>query len=338
MTKENEIVLFETDDKKISLNVSVEDETVWLTQSQMVELFQRDVSVISRHIRNVFKEGELEEKSNLHFLQIANSDKPVAFYSLDVIISVGYRVKSNRGVEFRRWANSVLKQYILQGYAVNQKRIQQLGEVIRIMRRTENELDSKQILSVIERYNNALDLLDAYDHQTMKRPKGNEATYVLTYEECIEVIQSMRFGEESDLFGKEKDDSFKGSIGNIYQAFGGSDVYKSLEEKAANLLYFVTKNHSFYDGNKRIAATMFLYFLDKNDALFYEGKKRIEDATLVALTIMIAESKAEVHNVQNPHVFCCTCLKRYKNPLLPQKVILLLSLYYAMWSCCNAWR
>ncbi|MBQ8147180.1 MAG: virulence RhuM family protein [Lachnospiraceae bacterium] len=189
MTKENEIVLFETDDKKISLNVSVEDETVWLTQSQMVELFQRDVSVISRHIRNVFKEGELEEKSNLHFLQIANSDKPVAFYSLDVIISVGYRVKSNRGVEFRRWANSVLKQYILQGYAVNQKRIQQLSEVIRIMKRTENELDSKQILSVIERYNNALDLLDAYDHQTMKRPKGNEAMYVLAYEECVEVCK-----------------------------------------------------------------------------------------------------------------------------------------------------
>ena len=305
MTKENEIVLFETDDKKISLNVSVEDETVWLTQSQMVELFQRDVSVISRHIRNVFKEGELEEKSNLHFLQIANSDKPVAFYSLDVIISVGYRVKSNRGVEFRRWANSVLKQYILQGYAVNQKRIQQLGEVIRIMRRTENELDSKQILSVIERYNNALDLLDAYDHQTMKRPKGNEATYVLSYEECVEVIQSMRFGDESDLFGREKDDSFKGSIGNIYQSFGGSDVYKSLEEKAAHLLYFVTKNHSFYDGNKRIAATMFLYFLDKNDALFYKGQKRIEDATLVALTIMIAESRAEEKEMMVSVVMNC---------------------------------
>lgn len=305
MTRENEIVLFETDDKKISLNVSVEDETVWLTQSQMVELFQRDVSVISRHIRNVFKEGELEEKSNLHFLQIANSDKPVAFYSLDVIISVGYRVKSNRGVEFRRWANSVLKQYILQGYTVNQKRIQQLGEVIRIMKRTENELDSKQILSVIERYNNALDLLDAYDHQTMKRPKGNEATYVLTYEECVKVIQSMRFGDESDLFGKEKDDSFKGSIGNIYQSFGSSDVYKSLEEKAANLLYFVTKNHSFYDGNKRIAATMFLYFLDKNDALFYEGKKRIEDATLVALTIMIAESRAEEKEMMVSVVMNC---------------------------------
>ena len=226
-------------------------------------------------------------------MQIASSDKPVAFYSLDVIISVGYRVKSKRGVEFRRWANSILKQYILQGYAINQKRIQQLGEVIRIMKRTENELDSKQILSVIERYNNALELLDAYDHQTLKRPRGNEATYVLNYEECINLIQSMRFGDESDLFGREKDDSFKGSIGNIYQSFAGQDVYESLEEKAANLLYFVTKNHSFLDGNKRIAATMFLYFLDKNQALFADGKKKIDDATLVALTIMIAESRPE---------------------------------------------
>ena len=305
MTNEKEIVLFETEDKKISLNVPVEEETVWLTQTQMVELFQRDVSVISRHIKNIFKEEELEEKSNLHFLQIANSDKPVAFYSLDVIISVGYRVKSKHGVEFRRWANSVLKQYILQGYAVNRRRIQQLGEVVRIMKRTENELDSKQILSVIERYNNALDLLDAYDHQTMKRPKGNEATYVLTYEECVEVIQNMRFGAESDLFGKEKDDSFKGSIGNIYQSFEGNDVYKSLEEKAAHLLYFVTKNHSFCDGNKRIAATMFLYFLDKNDALFYKGQKRIEDVTLVALTIMIAESRAEEKEMMVSVVMNC---------------------------------
>ena len=161
------------------------------------------------------------------------------------------------------------------------------------MKRTEEELDSKQVLSVIEKYNAALDLLDAYDHQNMKRPKGNEATYVLTYEECVAVIQNMRFGDESELFGKEKDDSFKGSIGNIYQSFAGRDVYESLEEKAANLLYFVTKNHSFFDGNKRIAATMFLYFLDKNEALFYEGKKRIEDAALVALTIMIAESRPE---------------------------------------------
>ena len=182
----------------------------------MIELFGRDQSVISRHIRNVFKEHEVDEKSNMHFLHIANSDKPVAYYSLDVIISVGYRVKSKRGVEFRRWANSVLKQYILKGYAVNDNRIKQLGEVIRIMKRTENELDSRQVLSVIEKYSDALDLLDSYDHQNMTRPEGNRATYVLTYEECMDVIQSMRFGDESDLFGKEKDDSFKGSIGNIY--------------------------------------------------------------------------------------------------------------------------
>lgn len=289
----NEIVIFETEDKKIVLPVAVENDTVWLNQNQMIELFDRDQSVISRHIRNVFKEQEVDEKSNMHFLHIANSDKPVAYYSLDVIISVGYRVKSRRGVEFRRWANSVLKQYILRGYAVNDNRIKQLGEVIRIMKRTEDELDSKQVLSVIEKYSAALDLLDSYDHQNMTRPKGNEATYVLKYEECMQVIQSMRFGDESDLFGREKDDSFKGSIGNIYQSFGGVDVYESLEEKAANLLYFVTKNHSFFDGNKRIAATMFLYFLDKNQALFMDGKKKIEDSTLVALTIMIAESRAE---------------------------------------------
>lgn len=305
MTKENEIVLFETKDKKITLPVEVKDETVWLSVSQMAQLFDREESNIRRHVLNVFKENEVDENNNVHFLHVNNVKKPVPFYSLDVIISVGYRVKSNRGVEFRRWANSVLKQYILQGYAVNQRRIQQLGEVIRIMKRTENELDSKQILSVIERYNNALDLLDAYDHQTMKRPKGNDATYVLTYEECVEVIQSMRFGDESDLFGREKDDSFKGSIGNIYQSFGGSDMYKSLEEKAAHLLYFVTKNHSFYDGNKRIAATMFLYFLDKNDALFYKGQKRIEDATLVALTIMIAESRAEEKEMMVSVVMNC---------------------------------
>jgi len=293
MVNKNEIVLFETEDKSIALPVAIEEETVWLTQGQMIELFDRDQSVISRHINNVFKENEVEKKSNMHFLHIANSDKPVAYYSLDVIISVGYRVKSKRGVEFRKWANSVLKQYILQGYAVNNNRINQLGEVIRIMKRTENILDSKQVLSVIEKYSTALELLDSYDHQRMTRPSGNEATYVLTYEECREVIATMRFGSESDLFGKEKDDSFKGSIGNIYQSYAGQEIYASLEEKAANLLYFVTKNHSFFDGNKRIAATMFLYFLDKNNVLFDEGRKLIDDYTLVALTIMIAESKPE---------------------------------------------
>ena len=271
----------------------------------MIELFDRDQSVISRHIRNVFKEGEVDEKSNMHFLHITNSDRPVAYYSLDVIISVGYRVKSQRGVEFRKWANSVLKQYIMQGYAVNNNRIKQLGEVIRIMRRTENSLDSKQVLSVIEKYNTALDLLDSYDHQNMKRPKGNEATYVLTYDECKAAIDSMRFGNESELFGREKDDSFKGSIGNIYQSFAGKEIYESLEEKAANLLYFVVKNHSFLDGNKRIAATMFLYFLNKNQALFIDGRKTIEDSTLVALTIMIAESNPEEKEMMVSVVMNC---------------------------------
>lgn len=265
----------------------------------MAELFDRDVKTIGKHINNAFLEeldkqvvvakfatttqhGAIENKTQTHMVE---------FYNLDVIISVGYRVKSKRGVEFRKWANSVLKQYILQGYAVNNHRIAQLGEVIKIMKRTEDSLDGKQILSVIEKYSDALEMLDSYDHQTMTRPKGNPATYTLDYEECMQVISQMRFGNESELFGKEKDDSFRGSIGNIYQSFGGQELYPSLEEKAAHLLYFVTKNHSFLDGNKRIAAAMFLYFLDKNGVLFVDGKKLIENHTLVALTIMIAESK-----------------------------------------------
>ena len=305
MQEKNEIVLFETSDKSVTLNVTLENETVWLTQSQMTSLFDVDRTVITRHVNNVFRDGEVDEESNVHFLHIANSDRPVKIYSLDVIISVGYRVKSLRGVEFRKWANSVLKNYIVKGYAVNNNRINQLGEVIRIMKRTENSLDSKQVLSVIERYSTALDLLDSYDHQTMSRPKGNESIYVLTYDECVDVIKTMCFGSESELFGREKDDSFKGSIGNIYQSFAGQEIYDSLEEKAANLLYFVTKNHSFYDGNKRIAATMFLYFLDKNNALFDEGRKLIDDHTLVALTIMIAESKPEEKEMMISVVMNC---------------------------------
>ena len=315
MTKENnEIVLFEIEDKSISLSVEIMNETVWLNRNQMAELFDRDIKTIGKHINNALNE-ELDNKAEV-VAKFATTSKHgsiegktqthmTEYYNLDVIISVGYRVKSNRGVEFRRWANSVLRQYILQGYAVNHKRIQQLGEVIRIMKRTENELDSRQVLSVIEKYNEALSLLDAYDHQNITRPKGNSAIYVITYGECINAIRNMRFGDESDLFGREKDESFKGSIGNIYQTFGGRDVYESLEEKAANLLYFVTKNHSFYDGNKRIAATMFLYFLDKNEALFYDGKKRIEDSALVALTIMIAESRPEEKEMMISVVMNC---------------------------------
>ena len=289
-----ELVLFKDGDVSLEVPVIPEEDTVWLSQAQMVELYSRDVSVISRHIRNIFKEGELDKESNLHFLQIANADRPVAFYSLDVIISVGYRVKSHRGIAFRKWANRVLKQYILRGYAVNDNRMKQLGEVVRLMKRTQESLDSKQVLTVIENYSRALELLDDYDHQTMKRPKGTSSTYVLTYEECRRVIDQMKYGKESELFGTEKDDSFKGSIGNIYQSFAGQEIYPSLQEKAADLLYFVTKNHSFWDGNKRIAATMFLYFLDRNGILYDEaGDKRLDDHTLVALTIMIAESKPE---------------------------------------------
>ena len=291
----NELVLFESKDKNISLNVPLRNDSVWLNRNQMAELFDRDVKTIGKHVNNAVRE-ELDGLPVVaKFATTAADGKTymVDYYDLDVIISVGYRVKSQRGVEFRKWANSVLRQYIIQGYAVNHNRIKELGEVVRIMKRTQNSLDTRQVLAVIERYSTALDLLDDYDHQTMQRPEGSKATYVLTYEECRSVINSMRFGNESALFGNEKDDSFKGSIGNIYQSFGGHEVYPTLEEKAANLLYFVTKNHSFSDGNKRIAAAMFLYFLDKNGALFSDDEKMIDDHTLVALTIMIAESKPE---------------------------------------------
>ena len=283
--------------EKISLEVHLEQETVWLNRQQMAVLFDRDVKTIGKHIGNALKE-ELDASTVAKFATVQTEgnrqvEREIEYYNLDVIISVGYRVKSRRGVEFRKWANKVLKDYIIHGYAVNQKRLEQLGNVVRLLKRTENALDAKQVLTVVEKYSEALDLLDAYDHQSMSRPKGTDSIYVLTYEECRKVIDNMRFGNESDLFGNEKDDSFKGSIGNIYQSFDGQEIYPSLEEKAANLLYLVTKNHSFSDGNKRIAATMFLYFLDKNGVLFKEGEKLIDDHTLVALTIMIAESKPE---------------------------------------------
>lgn len=233
----NEIILFETEDRMISLPVMVKNETVWLNRNQLSELFERDIKTIGKHINNALKE-ELSGQNTVvaKFATTASDGKKymVEHYNLDVIISIGYRVKSKRGIEFRRWANCVLREYIIKGYAVNHNRMNQLNEVIRVMKRVENSLDTKQV-----------------------------------------------------------DESFKGSIGTIYQSFAGEDLYPTLEEKAANLLYFVTKNHSFFDGNKRIAATIFLYFLDKNDALFKNGEKLIDDHTLVALTIMIAESNPE---------------------------------------------
>ena len=293
MTAGNEIVLFSSGDVNIEVLVSPEQDTVWLTQKQMGALFDVKQATISEHINNILEVKELDETS-IGISDRSTGGRKPRVYNLDMILSVGYRVNSKRGIEFRRWANSVLKQYIIRGYATNESRLQQLGEVVRLMKRTQDSLDSKQVLSVIESYSTALDLLDDYDHQTMKRPKGSDAAYVLTYEECRKVIDSMRFKSESELFGQEKDGSFQGSIGNIYQSFGGQEIYPTLQEKAANLLYFVTKNHSFWDGNKRIAATMFLYFLDRNGILYDEsGLKRLDDHTLVALTIMIAESRPE---------------------------------------------
>ncbi|MEE0751476.1 RhuM family protein [Frisingicoccus sp.] len=307
----NESITFKDGTLELNVPVSWEQETVWLTRNQMAELFDRDVKTIGKHINNALKE-ELDHSTVANFATVQKEGKRevernIEHYNLDMIISVGYRVKSTRGVQFRKWANSILKQYIIQGYAVNDNRMKQLGEVIRIMKRTENSLDAKQVLSVIEKYSLALELLDDYDHQTMKRPDGNKAVYILSYEECRQVIDSMKFSSDSDLFGNEKDDSFKGSIGNIYQSFAGQDIYPTLEEKAANLLYFVTKNHSFSDGNKRIAATMFLYFLDKNGILFDNGAKLIDDHTLVALTIMIAESQPDEKEMMISVVMNCIC-------------------------------
>ena len=216
----------------------------------------------------------------------------VLFYNLDVVISVGYRVKSQRGVEFRRWATSVLRDYLLKGAAVNEMRLRQLGQAVEVMKRVSNRLDAEQVLDVVKTYSSALDLLDAYDHQTVGKPKARSRSVKLTYAECRAFIDSMKFAETSPLFGNEKDGSFKSALGAVYQSFGGKDLYPSAQEKAANLLYLVTKNHGFSDGNKRIAAGLFLYFLQRNRLLLRkDGSKRIADSTLVALTVMIAESR-----------------------------------------------
>lgn len=294
---ENQIVIFTDGDLQLKVPVSPDQETVWLNRQQMAQLFDRDIKTIGKHIGNALRE-EADSSTVANFATVQTEGnrevvRNIEYYNLDLIISVGYRVKSKRGIAFRRWANSVLKQFILQGYAVNQKRLQTLGTVLKLMKRTEEKLDTGQVLSVIERYAEALQLLDNYDHQTLKRPDGSAATYILSYEECRKIIDAMSFGNSSTIFGKEKDESFKGSIGNIYQSFDGRELYPTLEEKAANLLYFITKNHSFVDGNKRIAATIFLYFLDKNGVLFDGDKKLIDGHALAALTILIAESKPE---------------------------------------------
>lgn len=292
----NEIVLFEAKDGKVALPVQVNAETVWLTQAQMAQLFERSQSVIARHINNAFAEGEVnreEAYAKIAYLaENASGTAKVAIYNLDVIISVGYRVHSQRGVEFRRWATKVLKEYLVRGYAANKDRLRQLGMAVEVMKRVSGSLDAAQVLDVVQTYSAALDLLDGYDHQTIAKPKAKGRSVELSYEECRRFIDGMKFSADSALFGNEKDGSFKSALGAVYQSFGGKDLYPSAQEKAANLLYLVTKNHGFSDGNKRIAAGLFLYFLKRNRLLLRkDGSKRIADHTLVALTVMIAESK-----------------------------------------------
>lgn len=295
MKMENEIVLFETKDKEISLRVPIIGETVWLTQTQMTDLFHVDRSVITRHINNVFKENKLCRESNVQKMHIANSDKPVQFYSLEVIISVGYRVKSHRGVEFRQWANGVLKRYIIQGYAINEKRMKALEKTVDIqtkMLASVLDVEMRDVLRAVNLYTDALTLLDRYDHQSLEKPNGHRPVYRITYEDCCRMVSSMEDTFKSDVFGIEKEDGkVEGILAAVYQNVFGGDVYPSLEEKAANLLYFMIKDHPYADGCKRIAASLFLEFLDRNQYLYKEkGEKRISDGALVAITLMVAES------------------------------------------------
>ena len=290
---ENQIVLFESNDQEVTIPVNLDSQTVWLSQAQMAQLFDRSIGVVSRHIKNVFTEGELEQKSNLHILQKCSSDRPTTLYSLDVIISVGYRVKSQRGVEFRRWATNVLHRYIIQGHVENERRLEQLGIVAQIIERLPDDLGSREILDIVESYIDVFKLLDEYDRESIDRPKGQTGIYTLEYELCMNLISQMRGRFASDLFGVEKDESFRSSISVINQSFGGQDLYPSVQEKAANLLYLIIKNHSFLDGNKRIGCSLFLYYLDRNGLLFRGLDKRIADSTLVAVALMIAESRPE---------------------------------------------
>ena len=296
----NELVLFESKDGAVTLPVSVRDETVWLTRMQMADLFGVTPQNITIHLKNVYYAGELDRSAtSKDFLLVQNEGgrnitRSVNCYNLDAIISVGYRVNSARATQFRIWATSVLKAYLLQGYAVNRERIKQLGQMVEVMKRVSNSLDTEQVLDVVKAYSSALDLLDGYDHQTIDKPKTKGRSVEITYEECRSFIDNMKFAADSPLFGNEKDGSFKSALGAVYQSFGGKDLYPSSQEKAANLLYLVTKNHGFSDGNKRIAAGLFLYFLKRNRLLLRKnGTKRIADHTLVALTVMIAESKPQ---------------------------------------------
>ena len=314
----SEITIFKTEDGKTEIQVKLENETVWLNLMQLSELFDRDKSVISRHINNVYRENELGKSStvaNFATVQFEGGrtvERNIEYYNLDVIISVGYRIKSQRGTQFRIWANKILKDYLIKGYSINEKRLVQQNEQLRQLQDSVKLLgqvlnhkelsgdESTGLLKIISDYAYALDILDQYDYQKLEitETSGKEI-YQITYEEAISQIAKVKIAYgNGELFGREKDDSFKSSISTIYQTFNGADLYPSVEEKAANLLYFVIKNHSFSDGNKRIAAFLFLYFLEKNGILFDEFRnKRIADNALVALTLMIAVSRPEEKDI-----------------------------------------
>ena len=300
--KKNEIILFEN--QGVKLEVNLKDETVWLTQNQMAELFGKAKSTINEHIKNIYKEGELIEKETMtKFGNSEFADKPTNYYNLDMIISVGYRVKSQNGILFRKWATKILKDYMLKGYAINQKRLEYLEKTIKLIdiaNRIDERLegnDAKEILKVIGEYSKALNLLDDYDHRTIKKIEGNIDERKIKYNNCIEIINKLRFKEESSLFAVERDRGLESIIGNIYQSFAGQDIYKSIEEKSANFLYLIVKNHVFADGNKRIAATLFIYFLNFYDILYKNGKQIIDNNTLTALTLLIAESNPKEKEV-----------------------------------------
>ena len=307
---ENKIIIYQTEDGQTQIDVRLENDTVWLTANQMAVLFDRDEKTVRKHINNVFSEGELEKSINTHFLRLDGVKQPVATYNLDVIISVGYRVKSKRGTAFRIWARKILKDYLVKGYALNERiRKEQIGELRQLVQMVGRAIQNKQLepdeenlalFDIVVDYSYALDTLDDYDYQRMTvNGTTQEEKFHATYENAMETIKALRdkFGGSS-LFGNEKDDSFKSSIGQLYQTFGGEELYPSVEEKAAMLLYLVTKNHSFSDGNKRIAATLFLWFLNNKGILYREdGNKRLTDNTLVALTLMIAESRTEEKDV-----------------------------------------
>ena len=291
----NEIILFEN--QNIKLEVNMKDETVWLSLNQMAKLFDRDKSVISRHIKNSLEE-ELDNSVVAKFATTAKDGKTyqIDYYNLDVIISVGYRVNSKQGIIFRKWANKIIKDYMIKGYAVNQKRLEYLEKTVKLIDiagRIDTELkgnEALEIIKVINNYSNALNLLDDYDHKRISKPQGTINDNKIKYEDCIDIINKLKFKNNSDLFALERDKGLQSIINNIYQSFNGKDLYPTTEEKAANFLYLITKNHTFIDGNKRIAATLFIYFLEYYNILYINQKQIIDNNTLVAITILIAES------------------------------------------------